>query len=130
MKFVKVAAWIFLLMTSILTLVSSALTLPTIGGPGPGAPLEGVAMMICFIMLVISVIVLVLCIVFRPRKELLTRSAVVGSILLYFGLGLALRLAMSARAANNQYSLSVQFLNEANAPVAGAAVSYFTYQAS
>jgi hypothetical protein len=130
MKFAKVAAWFFVLITSILTLVSSALTLPTIGGPGPGAPLEGVAIMICLIMLVISVIVFVLCVVFRPRRKLLTRSAVVGSILLYLGLALALRLAMSARAVKNQYSLSVRFLNEANEPVPDATVTYFTYQAT
>ena len=89
MKFAKVALWVFALLASIVVIACSAFILPTMGGGGAGAPLEGVSMMLFLVMIVIAGTILILCLKSTPKKELSARR-VLGTILLYLTIGAAL----------------------------------------
>jgi hypothetical protein len=93
MKFAKVALWVFAVLASLIVIVCSAFVLPSMGGPGAGAPLEGVAIILFLIMIVIAGVILILCLKSPPKNEF-SATRVLGSFFLYLTVGAALWLAM------------------------------------
>lgn len=89
MKFAKVALWVFALLASIVVIACSAFMLPTMGGNGAGAPLEGLGLMLFLMMLLIAGVILILCLKSTPKNEL-SATRVLGSVLLYLIIGAAL----------------------------------------
>src|SRR4051794_9079271 len=87
-------------------------------GPGPGAPLEGVAMIIGLITLATCFAVLILCLRFRPKREAFTPrnwafAIITYSVFVFSVLGLV---------RSSRYTLSARVVDSTGQPVPAASV--------
>ncbi len=130
MKTIKLACWIFVAGIALfggLGIFFSAISV--VGGSGPGAPLEGVAIAIGLFFSLVALGVFALCIWFRPRelREGGSRMVVSG----FLAISVAVGLAVSMRAAiyrTGLFEMRVVVVDSSGQPLPGTTVSWKSLQ--
>src|SRR5437867_973164 len=125
MRALQVIVWFFLLLSSGFGVILSLFGLSQVQtpGPGPGAPLEGVAVVMGLGILAGSLLVLVLCLCFRPPRAAFTSRNWVMAAGCYALFVLSVfSLTRSAR-----YTLTARVLDSSGKPVPEASVRFSSF---
>ena len=127
MKLLSVFIWLFFMITAAFgaLFIGGSLLSMDYSSPGPGAPLEGVAQLMGLGVLGVCVLVFIVCLKLRPRKEAFTPLNLSMSLAAYGGL---VAMALVLPRATAGYTLTVQVLDSARRPIQDAQLRYNSFQ--